>query len=56
MERVKWKGKRQRKKGDRITEGTIVTGEMEMKKAARKGDRITEGTVVTGEMDGEKAT
>jgi len=31
---VKWIGKRQLKKGDSITEGTVVTGEMDRKKAA----------------------
>ena len=42
-------------KEDRVTEGTVVTGEMDKKKAAEKEDRVTEGTVVTGEMDRERA-
>ena len=43
-------------KEDRVTEGTVGTGEMDRKKAAKKRDRITEGTVVTGGMDKKKAT
>jgi len=31
---VKWIGKKLPKKEDRITEGTVVTGEMDRKKAA----------------------
>ena len=34
MQRVRWIRKRQLKKGDRITEGTVVTGEMDRERAA----------------------
>ena len=51
---MRWIIKRQLKKEVRITEGTVVTGEMDRKKGCLKKDRITEGTVVTSGMDREK--
>ena len=50
-----WIKKKLLKKEGRITEETVVTGEMKRKRQLKKEDRITEGTVVTGEMDRKKA-
>ena len=46
--------KKAAQKRDRITEGTVVTGEMDRKKAAQKRDRITLNTSVSS-LDAQKS-